>query len=59
MYSDDYQLFSVAKTNNKAESILTKEGSGTTLIFYKDVFQSIRWARGIVIRIYTSFLITL
>ena len=46
-YADNHQLFSVAKSSNEADRILTRESkktslSGITTIFYKETFQSLR-----------------
>ena len=39
MYADDHQLFSVAKTANEAESILTKEGNNTSEWYNNNLLQ--------------------
>ena len=59
MYADDHQLFSVAKTTNDAESILTEEGNNISEWYSNNLLQGNFskhqvWARGIVRRIYTS-----
>ena len=59
MYADDHQLFSVAKTTNEAESILTEEGNNISEWYSNNLlrgnFSKYQvWARGIVTRIYTS-----
>ena len=60
MYADDHQLLvSVARTTNKAESILTEEGNNISEWYSNNLRQGIFskyqvWARGIVTRIYTS-----
>ena len=59
MYADDHQLFSVAKTANEAESILTEEGNNISEWYSNNLlrgnFSKYQvWARGIVTRIYTS-----
>ena len=46
MCADDHKLFSVAKSSNEAERILTREGNNISEWydnnFYKGTFQSIR-----------------
>ena len=43
MYADDHQLFSVAKSSNEAERILTREGNNNNKLkfiprsFYKNI----------------------
>ena len=59
MYADDHQLFSVAKTANEAESILTEEGNNISEWYSNNLlrgnFSKYQvWAREIVTRIYTS-----
>ena len=39
MYADDHQLFSVAKTTNKANSILTEEGNNISEWYNNNLLQ--------------------
>ena len=39
MYADDHQLFSVAKTANEAESILTEEGNNISEWYNNNLLQ--------------------
>ena len=39
MYADDHQLFSVAKTTNEAESILTEEGNNISEWYNNNLLQ--------------------